>query len=443
MRTEPDIAAETGPRCRRGFRIAPRRSHGCLRAGRVALAVAVLLLISRLHFSQASDHLATQAPDARLLILDGTELHRAKQALRRGDSSVMPAAGRLRREAEPALASDGYSVTHKTVSPPGGSKHDYVSLAPYWWPNPKTADGLPYIRRDGAVNPERDQLSDRKRLDNMIQAVKTSSMAYYFFDEEKYAARAAELLRVWFLNDATKMNPHLAYAQAVPGRSQGRAAGIIETHDFPSLLDAVVLVSASPAWSKSDHQRLRIWFGSYLRWLRESSQGREEAQAKNNHGSWFDVQVASYALFTGQADAAKKTLTEFARKRIAAQIEPDGRQPHELARAQAWHYSVFNLAAMFDAAALAGKVGIDLWNFTDNGRSIRTALDWLARFAAGEKKWTSRENSTLELDRLAPLLRRATLGYRDAAYEQVLAKLPKITGDERWQLLYPELADPK
>jgi hypothetical protein len=403
--------------------------------------VATLLLICCPRPSEASEHPAAQAQGARLLILDGNELERAKQAEHRGDSGVMAAARKLRRDAERALASGDYSVTHKTVSPPGGGKHDYTSLAPYWWPNPKTANGLPYIRRDGEVNPERDQSSDRKRLDGLIQAVKTLGMAYYFFDEEKYAARAAELLRVWFLNDATRMNPHLKYAQAVPGRSQGRGAGIIETHDFPAMLDAVALLDASPAWTKNDHQQLRIWFGSYLRWLQESSQGREEAEAKNNHGSWYDLQIASYALFTGQGETAKNILTAFGVRRIAAQIEPDGRQLHELARAQAWHYSLFNLEAMFDAAALAGKMGIDLWNFADNGRSIRKALDWLVPFATGERKWISRQTSTLQPERLGPLLRRAALHYRDRAYERALARLPKIIGDERWLLLHPKLVD--
>jgi len=409
---------------------------GVICAAQIALAVVAALLLSLQPQSAKADE-QPPAQSARLLILYRDDLERARRRVRQSDAGALPAARKLHRDAEHALANAPYSVTHKTVSAPGGSKHDYRSMAPYWWPNPNSANGLPYVRRDGAVNPERDQTSDCRRLDGMIQAVKTLSMAYYFFGEDKHAARAAELLRVWFLNDATRMNPHLDYAQAVPGRSQGRGAGIIETHGFPALLDAVALLGASPAWTPSDHQRLRVWFNRYLRWLLESSNGKEEAGAKNNHGTWCDVQIASYALFSGQEEIAKKVLTAFGNARIAAQVEPDGRQPRELARAQAWHYSVFNLAALFDAAALADRVGIDLWNFA-NGANIRSALDWLVPFATGEKKWTDKESASIEAQRLAPLLRIASLHYRDAPYEQILAKLPKIAGDERWQLLYPK-----
>lgn len=406
--------------------------------------LAFVLLLILIQPTQAGEQ-PTSSPAASqpLLILDKSELDRAKQKARGGDAGIMPALKKLQLGAERVQLGETYSVTHKTLSPPSGNKQDYMSLAPYWWPNPNTPNGLPYIRRDGVVNPERDQTSDRKRLDSLIQAVRTLATAYFFTDSEKFANRAAELLRVWFLDDATQMNPNLKYAQAVPGRSQGRGAGIIETHDFPDLLDAVALLSGSRAWTKSDHKQLQVWFRSYLQWLLESSQGQEEAKAKNNHGCWYDVQVASYALFTGQDHLAKKVLAEFATKRIATQIEADGRQPHELARTQAWHYSIVNLHALFSAAAIADKVGIDIWNSETKSRSIREALDWLAPFATGAKKWESRQHSNLQPERLAPLLRIAALRYREPAYEEAIAKLPKVAGDERWQLLYPKTTNLK
>jgi hypothetical protein len=376
----------------------------------------------------------------QLLILDKVELDRAKQKARSADASIIPALNKLQLDAERFQLGATYSVTHKTLSPPSGNQRDYMSLAPYWWSNPHTSNGLPYIRRDGMVNPERDQTSDRKRLDNMIRAVRTLATVYFFTNGEKYSNRAAELLRVWFLDDATQMNPHLKYAQAVPGRSPGRGAGIIETHDFSDLLDAVALLSGSQAWTKSDDERLQVWFRSYLQWLLESPQGQEETRAKNNHGSWHDVQVASYALFTEQKQLAKKVLAEFAVKRIATQIEPDGRQPHELARSRAWHYSIFNLQALFNAAAIADKVGIDMWKSETTNRSIRKAIDWLIPFATGEKKWPYKEIAAFEPQKLAPLLRIAAIRYREPAYEYAIARLPKITGDERWQLLYPKFA---
>lgn len=372
-----------------------------------------------------------------LMILDAPALLQTKKRMQASDGAFLAARRRLERDADHALHSPTFSVTEKGTAPPSGDKHDYLSLAPYWWPNPNTSDGLPYVRRDGEVNPERDGMSDRKRLDAMIQTVKTLAAAYFFTDGEKYAEHAAKLLRVWFVDDATKMTPHLRYAQAVPGRNQGRGAGIIETHNLPELIDAVGLLGSSSAWSKTDHTRLQSWFGNYLDWLIENPEGKAEARAQNNHGSWYDVQIASYAFFVGRDELARQALGAFPAERIARQMEPDGSQPRELARTQSWHYAIFNLEAMFNAATIGDRLGIDLWNYRSTDQpSIRKALDWLAPFAAGERTWSYKQLSRFEPDKLAPLLRRAALRYREPAYEKMLAQLPNLKRDERWQLLF-------
>lgn len=396
------------------------------------------LTLAALHLEAVTSLAADKPP--RVFILDGANLNDAKRRIQNNDAALVTALKGLRRDADRTLEGESFSVTRKELAPPSGDKHDYMSIAPYWWPNPKTSTGLPYIRRDGEVNPERDQTSDRKRLDNLVQSVKILALAHFYAGRDDYAAHGAQLLRAWFLDGATKMNPHLRYAQAVPGRNQGRGAGIIETHNFPELIDAVGLLEGSKSWTRSDQKSLRDWFNAYLSWLLESPEGKTEAQAQNNHGTWYDVQVASFALFVGRDELAKKVLTEFSSKRVAKQIDPGGRQAQELERTQAWSYSIFNLEAMFNAAAIADKLGIDLWNYeSPDKRSIRKALDWLVPFATGEKQWPYQQLSALQPEKLAPLLRHAAPQYRDSAYEKILSKFPKITGDERWQLLYPKL----
>ena len=233
------------------------------------------------------------------------------------------------------------------------------------------------------------------------------------------------------------MNPHLRYAQAVPGRNVGRAEGIIETHNLPELVDAVALLAPSKNWRGEDQRSLQKWFDAYLAWLRESPEGREETQAQNNHGTWYDVQIAAFALFVDKGDMAKKVLSKMAEKRIAKQIEPDGRQPRELERTQAWSYSLFNLEALFNAAAMASKLGIDLWSYeSPDKRGIRKALDWLVPYATGEKKGNYRQISGLQPEKLAPLLRRGAVRYREPAYEKTIGKLPTGTEYDRWRLLY-------
>jgi hypothetical protein len=397
-----------------------------------ALSVAAALGFLVTHSCQATEE---EAP--RIFVLAPKHLVEIKTRIKSRDAALLPAFNRLMREADRALTTQAFSVVHKTLIPPSGDKHDYMSIAPYWWPDPNSPNGLPYVRRDGEINPERDQTSDRKRLDNMVRAVKTLSLGYFFTGREEYAAPATILLRVWFLDDATRMNPHLRYAQAIPGRNKGRGAGIIETHNLPELIDAVGLLAGSKVWERNNHKALQDWFSAYLAWLLDSPEGQAEAKAQNNHGSWYDVQVASYALFAGKNELARNILNELPTKRMAKQIEPDGRQPRELERTQAWNYSLFNLEALFDAASIADKLGMDLWNYqTPDKRSIRKALDWLLPFAIGAKKWSHQQISAWQPERLAPLLRRAALEYREVSYENALTKLAGVTADGRFNLLY-------
>ena len=129
---------------------------------------------------------------------------KAKNRLQSNNPTVVPVFNKLIRDADHALTSGTFSVVEKELTPPSGDKHDYMSIAPYWWPNPNRSNGLPYVRRDGEINPERDQTSDRKRLDNMVQAVKTLSLGYFFTGREEYAAQATKLLRAWFLDPAPR-----------------------------------------------------------------------------------------------------------------------------------------------------------------------------------------------------------------------------------------------
>src|SRR5205823_4858471 len=159
-------------------------------------------------------------------------------------------------------------------------KHDFMSEAPYYWPNPEAPNGLPYIRRDGERNPGTREISDRGNLGRMISTVETLSLAYYFTTNEAYAVRAADLLRAWFLNPATRMNPNFEYAQAVRGQNTGRGTGLIEAVGLTAVTDAVGLLSGSKAWTQRDQAGLEVWFAHFLKWMRESPNGRAEAAAK-------------------------------------------------------------------------------------------------------------------------------------------------------------------
>lgn len=330
--------------------------------------------------------------------------------------------------ADHAMTEGPFSVMDKPVVPPSGDKHDYLSRATYWWPDPSKPDGLPYIRHDGQTNPENRKITDHEEFGRMSEASRALALAWYFTGKADYANRAALLLRTWFLDPATRMNPNLEFAQAIMGVNTGRGTGIIDTRPLVDAVDAVGLLAGSTAWTAVDDKGLDDWFAQYLHWMRTSKNGMDEDAAKNNHGNWYDVQVTSMELFLGDRAQAVDTLESVKTRRIAVQIEPDGREPLELARTNAWGYSNFSLQALTELATFGDEVGVDLWNFkTADGRSIRAAVDFLEPYAAGEKAWDYQQIGGFHAGAMMPTLLRAAKVYHDPNY----AALAQQTGSDR------------
>lgn len=374
----------------------------------------------------------------RVFLMDARQLQEAKKSIQSGDKNFDAALAKIEKDAQAALKAGAYSVVNKSITPPSGDKHDYMSQAPYFWADPKSPNGLPYIRRDGERNPEINKIIDHQSLDKMVSSVENLALAFYFKGDEKYAAKAAELLRVWFLDPATKMNPNLQFGQGIPGITTGRGIGLIETRGLTRVVDAIGLLENSESLTEADKQGIQDWYAKFLQWMQESKNGRDENAALNNHGTYYDVQTASFALFLGKRDLAKSILETAKQKRIARQIEPDGRQPLELARTKAWSYSVGNLDGLMLLARLGENTGVDLWNYqTADGRGIRKALEYLYPFAIGEK-WTYQQFGEWQPQILFPLMRRAAVYYKDEKFQTMMAKIPAVEAADKSRLLYPE-----
>jgi hypothetical protein len=383
---------------------------------------------------------AQNAPDPpRVFVLNGKSLQAVKRKFsdaRTADPWSRAALAKLERDAQKALKTEQLTVTSKTSLPPSGSKHDYTSRAPYYWKNPDTKDGLPYIRKDGERNPEIKNFPDHDLMDRLADAVMTLSAAYYFTEKEEYASKAAELLRTWFLDPTTLMNPKLEFAQAVPGKNDGRGTGILESRALVRVVDAIGLLKGSRSWTKADQTGLESWFAKYYAWITTSPHGKDEAAAKNNHGTWYDVQITSFALFLGKTDDARKILENAKQKRIAAEIEPDGKQLLELARTNSWGYSTMNLDAFITLAELGENVGVDLWTFhTSDGRGIRKAIEFLYPFTKPDRKWPYQQIDPLDPNRLYTSMRRASRKYNDQNFEKAMGSVPALPGDDRSSLL--------
>ena len=304
-----------------------------------------------------------------------------EEILKKEKKSFSDATDKIFKEADRALSANLLTVMDKETIPPSGDKHDYISAGRYWWPDPKNPSG-PYIRKDGVVNREIDKF-DRGILGSMAKSITTLSLAYYLTSDEKYAAKAVQNLKLWFLNPSTKMNPNMNFGQTISGRNngKGRGEGIIDTYSFVEMLDGVELLKNSKSFTPAVADGLKNWFTDYLNWMMTNEIGNEEYTAKNNHGTAFDVQATRYALFVGKEDVAKKYIHDFPSRRLFTQIEPDGKQPLELARTTALGYSTFNLTHILDMCFMAKTLGIDLYNVKSaDGRCIQKAAEFLSQF---------------------------------------------------------------
>lgn len=305
----------------------------------------------------------------------------------------------LLRQADAYIDAKPASVMDKDALPASGDKHDYMSQARYFWADPSKPDGLPYINRDGESNPEIYKL-DRYRLGETADRIKVLSLAYYLTGDEKYAKKAVELIKVWFLDKDTRMNPNLEYAQMVPGHDngKGRCYGVLDAYSFVEMLDGVRFLEKSPAFTKKDQKALKKWFSVLTNWMITSPQGIEESKQANNHSTAYDAQVMAFALYGGNRQVAEKIAKEVPEKRIFKQIETDGSQPHELSRTLAYGYSQYNLTHLLDIMQMAANAGIDMGeSVSTDGRSVEKALDFLAAYIGrNAPEWKYQQISGME-----------------------------------------------
>ncbi len=402
-------------------------------------------MIKLLQVSVLITLLATCKPDdlndsiSDTLLIDSAYLAKTKKRVGKNDPKIKPAFEQLIADAELALTQGPFSVTDKEKLPPSGDKHDYASYSRYWWPDPNQANGLPYIRKDGETNPESQnpKTSDRQRIGSFGINTETLGLAFYLTGKEKYAIKAAELLRVWFLDKATRMNPNVNHAQCRPGHNLGTKSGILDGRLLVRALEGSLLISQSSALSKSEKEGLKKWVAEYFHWLTTNDMALQESASKNNHGSYYDAQAIYLALYSDNQEAAKKIASAFVQKRLNSQIREDGSMPEEMARTRPLFYSIYNLHAMLLVAHLAEKVDVDVWT-TEGESRLKLALDYLVPYTDPKIKWPSPTIGEPDMMEMFPILKMAHNAYPDENYLYMEKHLPPERRQiHRAQLAYP------
>jgi len=299
------------------------------------------------------------------------------------DENMAPASvlETLRRKADEILESPTINVTQNPILPASGNPHDYFSMGPYWWPNPNTPNGLPYIRKDGEVNPERDNLKGFWMLDGRIHIL---ALAAFYFDDVRYAAYASRQLYDWFINPDTCMTPHARYAQAVPGVADGRIFGMMDFSESYRMLDGIGILESMGVLDRTVSDGVRAWYVQFTDWMLTHEFGMEEDINDSNQGAWYSAQLLTAAVFTNRPMLAKRIIHIDYDRRIRGYIRPDGSMPSELHRTKAIHYTVYALRAFMVLSAIAEQLGDDRYWGLDPERGtniLKSAVDYIYPYA--------------------------------------------------------------
>ncbi|MBB1200109.1 alginate lyase [Enterobacteriaceae bacterium 89] len=331
----------------------------------------IAALISAPVFAQSADVCLTY---------DCQQMQEMKAKIQQGDSTLLPAWLQVKEQADKALEHSPYSVTEKKLLPASGDKHDYYSFGPYWWPNPDSKTTLPYIRKDGEINPSsKTDDTDSKRMVQFSDDIRVLALAAFYSGDTRYAEKAKSQLSAWFINPATRMNPNLNYAQAIPGIVNGRGIGIIDTRVLIDVADSIALLQQAGFLSGKEVEGYKKWYADYTHWLLTSANGQEEANWYNNHGAWYDAQVTAFSLFTGNVNQAHQQIETFKYRHLAAQVNSKGELTAELERTRSFHYSNFALAAYARMGRYGEQANDDLWNFELDGRTMKSAFAFVSQ----------------------------------------------------------------
>jgi alginate lyase len=364
-----------------------------------------------------------RAAGVPMTLVSDAEAEPIHSAIVRKESWTVEPVRRLRAEAERRLKEGPWTVTAERPQGLALDIHEYYSEAPYWWPQSEDPKA-PYARKDGQTNPNR-FLANKTALNSMAEAVFTLGTAAYFLDEPRYAQRAARIVRTWFLDPKTHMNPSLENAQAIRNVNSGRGAGILDGRVFIRAIQGMEFLAQTGSWDARDQAALKKWFQDYLHWLLTSPPAEAEKNSGNNHASWWGAQAAAIASYLDD-DAAQKIVFNFYRDHIFPhQIKADGSAPREEQRTRSLSYSVFNLEAFVVTGRIAQLRGVDLWGVTARGNAtLGTVIEYLLPYLADPKKWNKEQINEFNNDSLY-FLAFAGMGLKKPDYIALYRKLER------------------
>jgi len=369
-----------------------------------------------------------------MTLVSDDEAEPIHSAILRKEAWTIESVRNLRADAEKRLQQGPWTVTADRPKDLDIDTHDYYSEAPNWWPDPANPTGA-YVRKDGVQNPAR-FLANKTALNSMCEAVLSLGTAAYLLDDQRYARRAALLIRTWFITPQTRMNPNLEYAQAIRGTNNGRGAGILDGRVLVQAIQGMEFLASTGAWDLKEQKAVHEW----LNWLTHSRHGYDEKHSGNNHASWWAAQVAAVASIL-EDNATEQMVFDYYRNTIfSSQIRKDGSAPREEARTKSLSYSSFNAEAYAMICRIAQVNGVDLWNIrTKDGATFSTVIDYLTPSLKDPAKWRKEQIAAYQSDG-SYFLAFAGMGLKKPEYVALFRTLEVASGDA-WSSLLDLMVD--
>ncbi|EGK02944.1 MULTISPECIES: alginate lyase family protein [Dysgonomonas] len=371
----------------------------------------------------------SNAQEYQLVSMNYQELTSIREKIRKGNSQSQKAYQQLLKDADALLDVIPCKVIDGNI-PPSGDKNDFYSLSKYAWTESNSNGELLSVLKDGQVNPKAESDAyDMDRLNLMVEQIETLSLAWFYSQNEEYAKKASNILKIWFIDPESRMNPNFKYAACLSEDSkEGMATGIIFGVVFIKLIDYVKLLEISKYWADSDDRALKSWFAELSTWLLNSNQGKSIRKASNNQAIWYITQLATYSLYIGNTEELEQMIT-LAKEQIKKQIDRNGRFPMELKRNQSLRYSIYCLQGFITMATISSYTNNDLWSYkTEDGKNLKLAFDYLIPYISGSKEWAfGSKPQKIATTTALSVARDLANVYDDSVYKDMIMKLQKRT----------------
>ncbi len=323
------------------------------------------------------------------------------------------------------------TITSVTCKRSAGGLHDYYSEGDYWWPDPSDPNG-PYIRRDGYSNPDNFQ-EHRLLLMRFSMQVPALVAAYLVTGDIRYSEKAVQHIRAWFIDEKTRMNPNLLYAQAIKGRVTGRGIGIIDTIHLVEIARAIGILEKNNVIANEDLVVVKNWFINYIHWLITHEYGIAERDNGNNHSTCWNMQVAAYANLVNDQETMQYCRDFFRDHLLPEQMAPDGSFPRELNRTKPYAYSLFNLDMMAMNCQILSTEEENLWFYSlPDGRSMKKAVLFMVPSIRDKSVWPYKPDVMYfdEWPVAQPFLLFAGIAYDEPEYINLWKKLDHNPGNK-------------